>query len=290
LHEPTAGEIAEVANVLGLHPLVVEDAVKARQRPKVERYGRWLFVVLKSARYLESAEQVDFGEIQIFASNQAIVVLRRGDAVPLADLRAHLEADPARLAAGPVGVLHAVLDAVVDSYEACLAGIDDDVSETELDVFTDHRRTSDGNVVERMYLLQREILELHRALRPLTAALPVLRQDALVSAAPAWDDYFRDVEDHLHRQGDGLQNLRELLGSALTASATQVSLRQNEDMRRISAWVAIAAVPTMMAGLYGMNFQHMPELRWQLGYPFALSVMVVVCGLLYRLFRRSGWL
>jgi magnesium transporter len=289
LHDPTAAEIDEVARVFGLHPLAVEDAVNARQRPKVERYDDWVFVVLRTARYLDEPEEIDFGEIQILVSAQAVLVIRRGEAVPLAGLRARLERDPDTLAAGPVAVLHAVVDETVDAYQRCLAGIDDDVSEVELQVFSGRRERS-GRLVERMYFLQREVLELHRAMRPLTAALPVLRADPLVRGVAGWDAYFRDVEDHLQRQGDQLQTLREVLGAALAANATQVSLRQNEDMRRISAWAAIVAVPTMVAGIYGMNFRYMPELDSRFGYPLVLGTMGMACLVLYRLFRRSGWL
>jgi len=290
LHDPGPEEVSHIAEVFDLHPLAVEDAIKARQRPKVERYGDWLFVVLRTARYLEEPEEIDFGEIQIFASTDAVVVLRRGAPVPLGPARARLEHDPDRLAGGgPVAVLHAVLDEVVDAYQLCLAGLDDDVNEVELDVFADGR--ADGaRLVERIYFLQRELLELHRALYPLVDGFAVLQADPLIEDAVQWHSYFRDVADHLRRQQDQLSALRDLLNAALTANATQISLRQNEDMRRISAWVAIVAVPTMIAGIYGMNFRHMPELDWEAGYPLALAVMVVASTVLYRLFRRSGWL
>jgi magnesium transporter len=249
-----------------------------------------LFVVLRTARYLDAPEEIDVGEIQVFANAGAIVIIRHGEPVPLARLRARLEADAGYLAGGPVAVLHAVIDEVVDAYQHCLSGLDDDVSEVELDVFADHHEVPSGQLVERIYFLQREVLELHRALHPLAIAAPNLRHDPLITADPHWDAYFRDIEDHLQRHADQVLALRDLLGAALSANATQISLRQNEDMRRISAWVAIVAVPTMVAGIYGMNFDHMPELGWVGGYPFALAIMVVSCFALYRLFRRSGWL
>jgi magnesium transporter len=290
LHDPAPAEISEVAEVFGLHPLAVEDAIKARQRPKAERYGKWLFVVLRTGRYLDQPEEIDFGEIQIFAHETAVVIIRRGAPVPLAPLRARLEASPELLAKGPVAVLHAVMDEVVDAYQACLTGVDDDVNEVELQVFAEERTTPSTRLVERIYFLQREILELHRAMRPLAVALGSLQRDRLVVARPEWHAYFRDVQDHLERHYDQLQALRELLAATLAANATQVSLRQNEDMRRISAWVAIVAVPTMVAGIYGMNFQHMPELDWVGGYPLALAIMSSASVTLYFLFRRSGWL
>ena len=290
LHDPSADEVAHVAEVFGLHPLAVEDAIKARQRPKVERYGEWLFVVLKTARYLDEPEEIDFGEMQIFVAPSAVVVLRRGEPVPLGVVRRRLEADPDGLAAGPVAVLHAVIDEVVDAYQLCLNGLDDDVNEVELDVFADHDRSQDARLIERIYFLQRELLEMHRALQPLSEGFGVLQDDRAVTGANDWHSYFRDVADHLRREQDRLVVLRDLLNAALSANATQISLRQNEDMRRISAWVAIVAVPTMVAAIYGMNFEHMPELDWVGGYPLSLVTMAVICGVLYRLFRRSGWL
>ena len=290
LHDPGPAEIREVEEVFGLHPLAVEDAITASQRPKVERYDDWLFVVLRTARYLDEPEEIDFGELQVFVSERAVITVRRGQPVPLAGVRAALERDPANLAAGPVAVLHAVVDRVVDNYQHCLAGLDDDVGEVELAVFADYRPSLNSKLVERMYFLQREILELHRALIPLTSAMAGLRADPLSVANVEWDAYFRDIDDHLQRHTDQLQVLREVLGTALSANATQVSLRQNEDMRRISAWVAIAAVPTAIAGIYGMNFEHMPELDWVAGYPLVLGFMAAVCLTLFRLFRRAGWL
>ncbi len=290
LHDPVSAEIAEVARIFGLHPLAVEDAIKAKQRPKAERYDDWLFVVLKTALYLEKSEELEFGEIQIFARSDAIVVLRRGEPVPLGGLRSRLEAHNETLVSGPIAVLHAVVDEVVDAYQHCLTGLDDDVNEVELAVFAADQRSSASRLVERIYFLQREILELHRALVPLGTAMVHLRADEAILDDRRWDAYFRDIDDHLLRQQDQLSTLRDLLSAALNAHATQITLRQNEDMRRISAWVAIVAVPTMIAGIYGMNFQHMPELEARLGYPLTLGVMAVVCVGVYRLFRRSGWL
>lgn len=288
LHDPTAEELDEVATVFGLHPLAVEDALKAKQRPKAERYGDSLFVVMKTAQYLDLPEEVEFGEIQMFVAATYIVVIRHGNPVPLTGVRAAVEAEPTLLAAGPAAVLYAVIDAVVDHYGLVLEGLDDDVNEVELEVF--ENLPADRNPAERIYFLKREVLEFHRSLVPLVSAVASLRADPLVLGSPGLGDYFRDVHDHLLRLADGLQTVRELLVAALGANATQVSLRQNEDMRRISAWVAIVAVPTMIAGIYGMNFEHMPELQSRLGYPLVLGVMFGACAILYRLFRRSGWL
>ncbi|MEI2816939.1 MAG: magnesium and cobalt transport protein CorA [Microthrixaceae bacterium] len=289
LIDPTPAELDEVIAHFALHPLAAEDAHRSHQRPKAERYGEWLFVVLRTAAYLDAPETIEFGEIQLFASPHAVVVIRRGQPAALHGVRARLEADASSLRSGSVAVVHAVIDEVVDGYERCLAGLDDDVSEVELEVFADDHPTSE-RVVGRGYFLQRELLGLHRALHPLALAVTHLRTDSLVTSAPEWDAYFRDVDDHLARQQDQVSTLRELLGAALAAYSNQLSLRQNEDMRRISAWVAIVAVPTMIAGIYGMNFEHMPELGWAGGYPAALSVMLVSCLGLWLWFRRSGWL
>lgn len=291
IHDPQPSEFDGIVDVFGLHPLAAEDIVKGRQRPKVERYDDWLFVVLRTARYLDDPESVEFGEIQVLCHDEAIIVIRHGSPVPLDGVRRELEQAQDPLTDGPVGVLHAVVDEVVDSYQSVLAGLDEDVSEVEFDVFSaDPGRSRSARLIERIYFLQREVLELHRALHPLIAAIPTLRADVLVTGHGQWDAYFRDVEDHLHRQADQLQTIRELITATLAAHTAQVGLRQNDDMRRISAWVAIAAVPTMLAAIYGMNFAHMPELGWRFGYPLVLAVMLVVCLLLHRAFRRSGWL
>ena len=290
LHNPEPQEIEELVSVFGLHPLAVEDMTKGRQRPKVERYDDWLFVVLKTARYLDEPEKVEFGEIQVLCDQQSIIVIRRGAPVPLAELRRRLESDPETLLGGPVEVLHAVIDRVVDSYQRVLTGLDDDVGEVELEVFAEQQRGGGAQLVERIYFLQREVLEVHRSLNPLIAALPTLRADRIVTRGGDWPAYFRDVHDHVLRQADQLQTIRDLIAATLAAHTAQVGLRQNDDMRRISAWVAIAAVPTAIAGIYGMNFENMPELGWEFGYPLALAVMLAVCLALYRAFRRSGWL
>ena len=289
-HDPGSAELDELFTVFEPHPLAVEDAVTARQRPKFERYGDWVLMVVHTARYLDDPETVEFGEIQMLADSDSVVVIRRGEATPLDATRTGLERRPDDLSSGPVSVIHAVVDVVVDSYDAVLDGLDDDVSEIELAVFSPDERDRDAGLVERMYFLQREVLQLHRALQPLSGALAALRSDRIVQGRAGWDAYFRDVADHLQRQIDQLHVLRDLIAGALAANSSQVGLRQNDDMRKISAWVAIAAVPTMIAGIYGMNFDRMPELHTRYGYPVVLTVMAVACLTLHRAFRRSGWL
>lgn len=286
LFEPTEEEFAEVMDALGLHPLASEDAVEAHQRPKLEIYDGTLFLVVKTARYDDVAETVEFGELLVFVGSDFIVVVRHGAASALAGVRAELESSPDLLALGPAAVLHGILDRVVDDYAPVMAGIDDDIGEVEADVFSD----KGTNPVERIYKLKREVLGIHRALGPLVDPLHQLAGRSLPAIPVAVRSYFRDVEDHLIRMTEQNEVNRDLLTSVLEANLTRVSVRQNEDMRKISAWVAMAAVPTLVAGVYGMNFDHMPELDWRFGYPAVLGLMVVVCLTLFRYFRRSGWL
>lgn len=286
LYEPTDEEFDTVAREFGLHELAVEDAVTAHQRPKLEMYDQSLFIVLKTARYVDELEVVQFGEIQIFVGDGFVVHVRHGEASPLAEARRRVEQRPDLLKFGPGAVAHAIVDKVVDDYAPAIAGIENDISEVEYEVFSD----SGTNPVERIYKLKREVLELHGATVPLVEPLDDLTRRSFALVPHDLDEYFRDVHDHLLRIVQRVVTDRDLLSSVLEANLTRVSVRQNEDMRKISAWVAIAAVPTMIAGLYGMNFEHMPELESTYGYPVVLAFMATVCVLLYWRFRRSGWL
>ncbi|MGQ0824510.1 MAG: magnesium and cobalt transport protein CorA [Actinomycetota bacterium] len=287
LYEPTEAEFAEVQREFDLHELAVEDAIKAHQRPKLEVYGDSLFVVLKTARYLDATESVEFGEIQVFVGHGFAVVVRHGEASSLAATRKHIEDRHDLVSLGPAAVLYGVVDKVVDDYQPVMAGIDNDVREVELQVFSDGR---DQNPVERIYKLKREVLQMHQATDPLLEPLEQLATQQLPWVEEDTRDYFRDVHDHLQRAREKVDTFSVLLTSILEANLTRVSVRQNEDMRKISAWVAIAAVPTMIAGIYGMNFQDMPELDQPWGYPAVLGLVAISCGFLYRAFRRSGWL
>ena len=287
LFEPTEEEFEMVRREFDLHELAVEDAIKAHQRPKLEVYDDTLFVVLKTARYDEASETVELGEILIFVGEGFIVHVRHGAASALAGVRARIESRPDLLACGPSAVLHAIVDKVVDDYEPVMQGLENDIREVELAVFS---QDEDENPVERIYFLKREVLEIHRAVVPLSGALNLLAHGRLPCIHEETHEYFRDVHDHLLRVVELDATYRDLLTSVLEANLTRVSVRQNEDMRKISAWVAIAAVPTMLAGIYGMNFEHMPELRSSFGYPVVVAVMVVACTAMYRAFRRSGWL
>ena len=286
LKDPTATEFDEVDEELGLHPLAVEDAVRGRQRPKAEVYEGNVFVVIKPLRYLEETSDVETGELMAFVGDHFIVTVRRGEASPLAEVRRHLEADPARLALGPMAVLHAIVDSVVDGYRAIDAEIETDIEEIEATVFSG---SSMGSAT--VYRLKREVLEFRRAAVPFSVALETLHEQAAgVDEEGEIQLLLRDVADHLHSVIDHIESYDRLLTDILGAHLAQISVQQNSDMRKISAWVAIAAVPTMIAGIYGMNFDNMPELHWYYGYFGVLAIMAVACGGLYRAFKRSGWL
>jgi magnesium transporter len=283
LVEPSAEEFETVRREFDLHELAVEDAVKAHQRPKLEHYGDSLFVVLKTVSYSDS-EEVEVGEVMIFVGPGFLVSVRHGPSGGLGSAREDIEQRPELLAHGPSAALYALVDRVVDGYQPVVTELASDVEEVEGAVFAGDR----ANPVERIYKLRREVLEFHRAIAPLSDVLENLQTEPLV--ADPIRDYLRDVADHAARVNEHLEGARELLTSILHANLTQVSVRQNEDMRKISAWVAILAVPTMIAGIYGMNFKHMPELQWRYGYPAVLLVILVACSVLYARFRRSGWL
>ena len=286
LHEPTEDEFDCVRREFGLHELAVEDAVHAHQRPKLELYGDTVLVVLKPARYLDSEEVVEFGEILIFIGDGFLITVRHGDASDLLGVRDEIEGKPELLRCGPGAVLHAIVDRVVDNYVPALEGLREDIEEVENDVFSPEGKSS----TKRIYALKREVLEFTRAAAPLVDPIGRLAEGRNELVHPDVRHYFRDVADHLVRIADQLESFRDLLASVLTANLTQVGIQQNEDVRKISAVVAIVAVPTMIAGIYGMNFDHMPELRWHYGYPLALGVMAVICFALYRYFKRAGWL
>jgi magnesium transporter len=286
VHEPTTEEFDAVRREFDLHELAVEDAVEAHERPKLEVYGETLFVVLKTLRYIDSEEVIRSGEIMLFVNPAFVITVRHGDASDLHPVREAIEKRPDLLRCGPGAILHAVIDRVVDDYEPAVQGIEVDIQQVEQQVFSD-----DGaNPAQRIYRLEREVLEMQRAVVPLAAPVDRLARGHFDLVSPEMRDYFRDVHDHLLRVAGRVEGFRDLLSSALQANLTQVTVRQNADMRRISAWVAILAVPTMIAGIYGMNFEHMPELSWRYGYPAVLVLIVVACGILYRAFRRAGWL
>ena len=286
LHEPTPGEFDAVVAEFQLHPLAVEDAIKAHQRAKLERYGDCLFLVLKTARYDDDLEIIEFSEIQLFAGRGYVITVRHGKASALKPVRHELEDDPERLALGPAAVVHAILDRVVDDYLPVLDGLDHDIVEIEAEVFSPER----SNPAERIYKLKRQVLDLYRNVEPLLDALTELRRGNHPFDGAQLEHYFRDVEDHVHKAVSRSQGQSEVLSDALNVNLAQISLRQNDDMRTISGWVAIAAVPTLLAGLWGMNFTHMPELDEWWGYPTALAMMAGLALGIWTVLRRRGWL
>jgi magnesium transporter len=286
LYEPTEEEFDSLRREFELHPLAVEDAIHAHQRPKLEVYDEMVFLVLKTARYVDPTEVIELGEVLVFLGEDFVITVRHGEASSLAPVRETLDADPARLKHGPSSVLHAILDLIVDDYQPAIEGLETDIDEVEEQLFSGERI----NPAERIYRLQREVLSFRKATAPLVEPIDKLARGHFVQIHPEIRDYFRDVNDHLIRARDQLDAMRDLLSSSLQANLAQVAVRQNEDLRRISAWVAIIAVPTAIAAIYGMNFEHMPELEWDLGYPAAVLAMLVICSLLYRYFKRVGWL
>jgi magnesium transporter len=285
LHEPTAEEFDQVAGELHLHPLAIEDAVHAHQRPKLERYGDTLFFVIKTLRYIDASSDIEVGEIMLFVGKDFVITVRHGEGAPLKAVRTRLEANPKLLHHGPSAVLYTVLDEIVDRYGAIAHEVETDIIDLERRVFAPQRTT----VTEDIYELKREVLEFRGAEDPL---IPVL-QDILKGRADVAEgtmEYFRDVLDHLLRVDEQVDSHNELLTNVLNAHLAQVGMQQNEDMRKISAWAAILAVPTMITGVYGMNFKHMPELKQWWGYPAVLVLIFSICVGLYRWFRKSGWL
>ena len=285
LHAPDEGEIEAVGEAFGLHELALEDALNKHQRPKLEDYDGSYFVVLKTARYDDEREEVDFGEINVFLGPGYVIAVRHGAASELAPARKRLEARPELVRVGPAAAAWAILDKVVDDYEPVAAGIDNDISEVEREVFA-----NEGDPTERIYFLRREVIEFHRAVQPLIAPLESLEKGIVVEIDETIQRYFRDVADHTRRLDDQLHDQRDLLGGVLEANLALVTLRQNEVIRVISAWAAIGLVPTFIASVYGMNFEYMPELDWKVGYPLTLLVMAAVVLLLHRFFKRIGWL
>ncbi|MEV4616875.1 magnesium and cobalt transport protein CorA [Kitasatospora sp. NPDC049258] len=292
LYEPTAEQFAEIAAAFELHPLAVEDAVRAHQRPKLERYGDTLFLVLKTIVYVAhdkvtaTSEIVDTGEVMVFAGPGFAIVVRHGSAPALGGVRRELEAAPELLALGPTAVLHAVADHVVDRYLEVADAFERDVEELETAVFSPERTDDIG----RIYQLKRELLEFKRAVVPLGPPLRRLADGSLPEVPAGIGAYLRDVADHHLQAKERIASFDELVSGILDASVARLSLQQNTDMRKISAGAALVAVPTMVVGIYGMNFDHMPELHWTFGYPAALLLIVVVCGYVLRAFRRNDWL
>ena len=289
LHEPSEAEFAHVASEFALHPLAVEDALKAHQRPKLEVYDDSLFVVLKPIVYEPESDRVSSGELMVFIGDSFVVTVRHGEGAALAAVRKRLEAEPAVLRHGPTAVLYAVSDAVVDHYLDVAGELQVDLEELEADVFAPTGGNT-SNTAERIYTAKRQVLEFRRASGPLAGPLARLTTGSVPFVNEHAQPFFRDVNDHLLRSNEQVEGLDRLLSDVLSAHLAQMGVRQNDDMRKISAWAAMAAVPTMIAGIYGMNFDHMPELSWTWSYPALIVLMAGFVAGLYRLFKRRGWL
>ncbi|MFF5444001.1 magnesium and cobalt transport protein CorA [Streptomyces sp. NPDC012888] len=300
LHRPTEGELHSLAAEFNLHPLSIEDALEAHQRPKLERYGDTLFVVLRAARYLDAVEEVDFGELHVFVGPDFLITVRHGAAPDLSAVRRRMEETQELLSLGPEAVLYAILDAVVDGYAPVVAGVQNDIDEIETEVFR-----GDPEVSRRIYELSREMVEFQRATRPLVGMLHSLMAGfAKYGTDEELQRYLRDVADHVTHTSERVDGFRQALTEILTVNATLVSQQQNAEMRalaeagfeqneeikKISSWAAILFAPTLVGTIYGMNFEDMPELKWAGGYPFAILLMAVVCVSLYVIFKKRDWL
>ena len=300
LYRPTEEEFSSVAKEFGLHELAVEDAIKAHQRPKLERYGDTLFVVLRAARYIDESETVEFGEIHVFVGTDFVVTIRHGEAPHLREVRSQMEGQPELLRRGPAAILYPIMDRVVDDYEPVVVGLQNDIDEIETEVFS-----GNAGVSRRIYELSREVIEFQRAVQPLPGMLSTLIADFEAYGVDSeLQRYLRDVQDHAIRVTEQVAGFRELLQNILSVNLAVVGLQQNEEVKalseaaieqndqvkRISAWAAILFAPTLVGTVYGMNLQYMPELSWTLGYPFALMLMLAVSVSLYVVFKRRGWL
>jgi magnesium transporter len=299
IYKPTEEEFESVAEEFGLHPLAVEDAIEAHQRPKLERYGQTLFVVLRPAHYLDESETVEFGEIHVFVGEDFVVTVRHGEVPALDEVRRRLEDEPDLLRRGPAAVLYAIMDRVVDDYGPVVDGLENDIGEIEAEVFG-----GTASVSRRIYELSREVIEFQKATRPLAGALERLLEDEELEVDDEVRKYLRDVQDHALQVVERVDGFRELLSDILNVNLTlvslaqneevknltEVSIDQNEEVKKISAWAAILFAPTLVGTVYGMNFDYMPELHWFIGYPVALLLMVLVSLTLYLVFKHRGWL
>jgi len=293
LHEPGDAELADTANTFELHELAVEDALKEFQRPKIDRYGDIIFAVIRTTRYVEhtelteSSEVVETGSVSLFLGQHFVITIRTGSGGELAPVRTMLEDRPEMLAQGPWSVAHAVYDRIVDSYLDCAAAVEVDLDQLEESVFS---RAERRGGIQRIYQLKRELVEFRRAVVPLQRPLEGIVAGRLPEVPKEIRRYFRDVTDHLTRTVEQVQSFEELLNAILQARLAQVTVEQNDDMRKIAAWVGIGAVWTSVAGIYGMNFKQMPELHWKYGYPMVWVFCILASLLLYRLFRKNDWL
>ena len=286
LSEARPAELERLAEDYSLDPLAVEDTLSGKQRPKLDEYSGQTFLLLKTVAYDPRSERVVLGDVSLYVSPMYVIAVRHGEALPLKSVRAQLEANPKKLADGSTSVVHEVVDRLVDQYMDVSAHLLEDVEQLEDSVFDDEVPSP----ASRLYFVKREVIEFRRAVLPLVAPLTKLAEGKVRYIDPKYSARFADVRDHLLKVMDEIEFMNDLIDAALHANAALIQVNQNEDMRKISAWVGIGAVPTMVAGIYGMNFEHVPELGWKFGYPLVLVGLTIVCGQLFRTFRRNRWL
>ena len=299
LYRPSEAEVREIANEFGLHPLAVEDTLLGHQRAKLDRYGDTLFVVLRPARYIDDVEEVEFGEVHVFIGPDFVVTIRHAESPDLGRVRRRMESQPDLLRLGPQAVLYAILDEVVDEYAPVIAGLENDIDEIEDQLFN-----RDPDVSRRIFGLSREVIEFQRAVKPLEPILQTLGGDDAHPVELELRRGLRDVLDHAELAIQRADSFRAILENALIVHSTLVAQTQNEEMRRmtefgldqneqvkkVSGWAAILFAPTLVGTIYGMNFDHMPELHWEFGYPMAIGLMLATSITLYTVFKRRGWL
>lgn len=286
LRDPREGELAEMQKEFGLHELAVEDAMRGHQRPKMEEYGDSLFAVMHTIEQREDG-RLCTGEVAVFLGANYVLSVRRDTEQSFLDVRARAEREPQLLKKGAGFVLYALMDAVVDRYFPVIEALEEELDEIEERIF---RGRAEREAVEQLYDLKRKSLRLRHAVTPLLEAAGRLHGGRVPPLALKVQDYFRDVEDHLLRINGRLDTIRDTIATAIQVNLSLVTISEGEVNKRLASWAAIFAVFTAFAGLWGMNFQDMPELHWKYGYPIAVAVMVAVCGYLYYRFRKSGWL
>jgi magnesium transporter len=286
LHEPKEALLRQIQQEFGLHDLAIEDALSAHQRPKLERYGDSLFVVLRTAYMNHEPGDMEFGETHLFVGPNYVISVRHGSSLSYAAVRSRCETTPQLLSKGSGFVLYALMDFIVDQYFPIVDVLEDELEALEADIFGE---ALSRDTTQRIYQLKRRLLDVKRAVSPLVDVCNRLMRFDLALIPEDTRPYFRDVYDHVIRINEMVDIQRELLTTALEANLSLIAVAQNDVMKRLAGWAAIIAVPTMIAGVYGMNFEFMPELKWPLGYPLALGMMLGACGVLYVYLKRSGW-
>ena len=286
LSESRPAELERLAEDYAFDPLAVEDTLSGKQRPKLDEYSEHTFLLLKTVAYDTQSERVVLGDVSLYVSAAFVIAVRHGEALPLKSVRDQLEANPKKLADGSTSVVHEIVDRLVDQYMDVSSHLLEDVEQLEDSVFDDEVPSP----ASRLYFVKREVIEFRRAVLPLVEPLSKLAEGKVRNIDPKYSARFADVRDHLLKVMDEIEFMNDLIDAALHANAALIQVNQNGDMRKISAWVGIGAVPTMVAGIYGMNFEHMPELGWKFGYPLVLVGLAIVCGQLFRTFRRNRWL